>query len=387
MDSVCESSRCTGCGMCSDICPKDAINLKEGLNGFIYPSINNNICIDCGLCKRKCPQNNEDDSKCTVKEVYAAWSMNLNERMESTSGGIFSLLGANVLEKGGVVVGAAWDNNFHPKHIIINQKEDLQLLRGSKYSQSNTCGIYKKIRVYLDKGILVLFSGTPCQNDALRRFLNKPYENLITVDLVCHGVPSNQALDRYISAFENKIKTIRLRHKDPYWDYSYVRIDFKNKEIYKKLTIEDDYFNLFNIGYTLRASCHTCKYTNTHRYGDITLADFWGYKPTNFKGRNFNKGTSLIIVNSEQGNILVDSIKDLCYMEEATLEKAKKGNKCLSEPFRIDEAVLKKFWNDYNTGMSMSDLNKKYAKNSFSLPKFLWLRRIYHKYSWLIKNE
>ena len=278
----------------------------------------------------------------------------------------------------------AWSDHFTPEHILIEHIDDLVKLQGSKYSQSNTGIIYKKIKEVLQTGRKILFSGTPCQVAALKMYLGKDYYTLFTIDLVCHGVPSNRMLLDYYNLFNKEITNVRLRHKDPYWDYCYVRIDFADGKPYQELTINDDYFNLFNIGYSLRESCHDCLYASTHRQADITLADFWGYSAHNFKTRNFNRGTSLILANSEKGCTLIDDIKFKLFIEDASIETAKKGNKCLNESFKLDEDKLVQFWNDYANGATIHELNEKYCVRAFRLPKHLWLKRIYRKYKWIL---
>jgi len=266
---VCELEKCTGCGMCSNVCPKNAIEMSEGERGFVYPKIDKNLCIECNLCRNKCPSNVFQATETNVKKVYVSWNKDKKIRKNSSSGGIFTEIAKKIIEQGGVVCGVAWNEEFHPHHILVNRTKDISKLQGSKYSQSITGDIYKLIKEKLDKGILILFSGTPCQNAALKSFLGKNYQNLYSIDLVCHGVPSNKMLDNYLFLFEKDIQNVRLRHKDPFWDYSFVRIDFKDGTKYQKLTIEDDYFNLFNVGFTLRNSCHNCQYANTNRKGDI----------------------------------------------------------------------------------------------------------------------
>jgi coenzyme F420-reducing hydrogenase beta subunit len=386
MISICDLSACTGCGMCASICSKKAITLEEGLHGFLYPNIDQNTCINCGLCQKKCPSNQAIELPENIEKVYAAWSKNTRVRKESTSGGVFSTLADFFVSNGGLVVGVAWDNKLHPYHIIASSKEEIIKFRGSKYSQSNTSDIYNQVKVQLDKGKKVLFSGTPCQIAALKSFIGGAHAGLYTIDVVCHGVPSNQFLDKYYAQFNKPIYRIQLRKKDPFWDFSYVSIDFTDGTHYQALTIEDDYFNIFNVGYSLRSSCHECRYANTRRNSDITLADFWGFTAHNFATRNYNKGTSLILVNSNKGNELINSIQSQLFLEEATLQMAINGNKCLSEPFRIDDKSLSEFWSDYDEGMSIFELNKKYCANRFALPKHLWIRRLYYKWKWAIKK-
>ena len=385
MNIVCEEKKCTGCGMCENICNTSAITMVEGIHGFIYPQIDKSKCIDCGLCIKRCPANKTKDIDENIQAVYAGWCNDKFTRKNSTSGGIFSVIVEHILENNGVVVGVSWDEDFCPHHIIIDKIEEISLIRGSKYCQSSTTDIYTLVKQNLLSGKLVLFSGTPCQNSALRSFLNKEYDNLFMVDVVCHGVPSYKVFEKYFTEFNKKIISIQMRKKDPYWEYPYVYIEFDDNTAYKALTVDDPYYNLFNVGYILRDSCHKCEYSNTHRYSDLTLADYWGFVAHNFKTRNYNKGTSLILVNSSKGEKLINAVEKNIFLEKSQIEMAKKGNKCLSEPFDMDEDRLLSFWEDYDNGASISELNEKYCANAFVLPKHYKLRTIYHRWKWLIK--
>lgn len=359
--------------------------MEKGQYGFVYPKINQELCINCGLCEKKCPSNIDNEGN-MVKTVFASWALDKITRKNSTSGGVFTLLCKRILAEGGFVVGVAWDDNYHPHHIIIDDIDEIELLQGSKYVQSRMGDTYNAIKKLLEDGKKVLFSGTPCQNAALKSFLSKEYENLYLIDIVCHGVPSTEMFDKYISKFHDRVKSISLRKKMPYWDYSYVYIEFDSSKPYRALTIDDDYFNLFNIGYSLRSSCHTCKYTSINRQSDLTLADFWGFMAHNYNTRNYNKGTSLILVNTEKGAYLFDSIKDGLYFETSSIDKAKKGNKCLSEPFSIEKNKLDMFWHDYENGMSVKELNDKFCAHTFTKDKLLILKRPYYKWKWIFNK-
>lgn len=388
---ICDFSDCTGCGMCSNICPTNAIIMTPELHGFVYPNINNDKCINCGLCVKKCPANTRKKTECNMKNIYAAWNTDKQIRKNSSSGGVCSLLEKEILKDGGAVVGVKWNADFSVSHSIAFNEEQAQIFRGSKYVQSDTGKIYIEIKELLENGTKVLFSGTPCQIAALKSFLGKDYDILVTVDLICHGVPPYEFFGKYLNEISGKsgrkISNINLRYKSPYWDYCSVRIDFEDGTYYQKYTVDDPYFTLFNIGYTLRESCHRCRYTTVHREGDITLADFWGYQPSGFKMLNYNKGTSLVSVNTDKGNELFERIKKHLVFEEKTLGEALKTNKSLSEPFTLPEDKTENFWNDYESGVSVDDLLRKYVPEPFGIPNLLMLRRIKYKYNWVIKHK
>ncbi len=385
---ICTPASCTGCGMCSNICPVNAITMANGENDFIFPKIDDTACIKCNKCAKACPANQAIDRSINVKNTYAAWNKNSAVRKRSSSGGVFSVLASQILEEGGVVIGVALQD-LEARHVVITKESDLPALNGSKYVQSNTGDIYKQVKKQLEAGKKVLFSGTPCQVHAIRQYLGKEYENLICIDVICHGVPSLTMLYKHIAEVsgDRKAKDIIFRYKDPYWDYSYVKIEYMDGGIpYQELTVDDDYFHLFNISFTIRKSCHECHYANTHRQGDITLADYWGYRAHNLKMNNYFDGISLILVNSNRGKALLEEIASDLQIELASLEDAKRGQKCLSEPFKLPDEDLKAFWEDYNKGMSISELSRKHYPKKFVRPKHLWFRHLKAKYKWLLKK-
>lgn len=385
---ICNSTSCTGCGMCSNICPVNAITMKIGKNDFVFPSIDETSCINCQKCVKNCPINQQIDVKTNVRNTYAAWNKNLQVRKQSSSGGMFSSFAEIILNEGGVVVGVAMIE-MEAKHVVISSIAELSMLNGSKYVQSNAGDIYRQVKSYLDENRKVLFSGTPCQNHALRMFLGREYDNLFQIDVVCHGVPSLKMLQRHINEVggHRKARDIKFRYKDPFWDYSYVKIDFGDDiETYQQLTVDDDYFHLFNISYSIRSSCHECHYANTVRQGDITLADFWGYRAHNLKMNNYFYGISLVLVNSEKGQEMLDRISSKIQVEEASLEDAKRGQKCLNEPFSLPDSSLSSFWNDYNAGMQISELSKKYCPEKFEVPRHLRLNHLKARFAWIKKR-
>ena len=386
-----ESNKCTGCGVCTNACPKKAITLKKDKHGFLYPEIDKKKCVECNICNLTCPANKKQEKKANTQYVYAAWNKNKKIRKKSSSGGIFSLIAEKIIKDNGVVVGVHWGEKNRPEHIMIDDINKLWELNGSKYVQSFTGNIYSEIKKKLIENKKVLFSGTPCQVHALKSFLKNKYSNIYYVDLICHGVPSQDVFDRYlnerISENKSEIDKIYLRYKNPYWDYSNVRIEFKNGNIYMKKTIDDSYFNLFNIGYSLRNSCHECQYTNLHRYGDITLADFWGFQAKNFKMSDYLKGTSCIIINTENGKKLFELIKNNITYELEKIENVVKNQVSLSKSFNPANNDVESFWEDYDKGMSIDELNKKYIPNPFVEPNLMWLRRFKYKYWWVVKRK
>lgn len=386
---ICNEQTCTGCGMCVNICPKQSIELAVGEHGFMFPIIDENKCVSCGLCKKKCPANNQIKKNSSIRKIYAVWNRNKTIRQKSTSGGVFSLLAENVLKDNGLVAGVKWNDDFKAIHYLIDNLDDLQQFYGSKYVQSFTGKIYIQIKQALEKGKKVLFSGTPCQNHALRLYLGKEYSFLFQIDLICHGIPSDEMLKKYLNELKGisrkNVRNIQFRYKSPYWDFSNVMIEYSDGSKYSKPTVDDSYFTLFNIGYSLRNSCHRCQYTNLNRQSDITLSDFWTFSPHNLKMCNYNHGVSCVLINSEKGKELFDKIGKNIVYEERSLEEAKRSNQSLSKPFGLPQEQLDEFWLDYSN-MTVEQLFKKYVPHPFKIPKYMWLRRLKRKYQWIVKK-
>lgn len=209
MINITDKEKCSGCEACVNICPKNCITMIEDKYGFRYPTVNQSQCSNCNLCESVCP------IKKFNKEVYACYAKNKNEYMSSSSGGAFAVIARKVLTNGGLVCGAAFDENFNVKHMIISNLNDLYKLKGTKYVQSEIGSVYKDIKKYLDKRYQVLFSGTPCEVAGLKKYLKNEYSNLITVDLICHGVPSPKIWQDYLNEVKgvNKIKNVSFRNK------------------------------------------------------------------------------------------------------------------------------------------------------------------------------
>ncbi len=387
---ICKTELCTGCGMCMNVCKHGAISMHTDKHGFLYPKVDEKKCTLCNQCKKFCPSNNVTEPASNLRTVYAGWNKNKAIRKESTSGGIFSIMAKKIISEGGYVAGVRWVNGFRVKHDLISDESQLSLFYGSKYIQSYTGNIYLRIKEKLNEGKSVLFSGTPCQNSALRSFLGKEYANLFQIDLVCHGVPSYDLFDRYIDEIcegkSSSIKRIRFRHKAPFWDFCNVTIDFEDGTQYSVPTVDDPFFSLFNIGYSIRQSCGNCPYTSLERYSDITLADFWGFKPENFKMHNYEKGVSCILINSEKGQAIFDAVSSAVVYEQSTVERAKKANKSLYAPYAISKELSKLFWEDYEDGMPVSELCSKHVQNPFKKPSLLWLRILKYKYKWIFSK-
>ena len=317
---------CTGCYACYNVCPQNAITMDEDNYGFQYPTINKEKCINCGLCEKICPVLHKEKVNNQPK-AYACINKNENIRKQSSSGGIFTLLAEKILDLGGVVFGAQFDEDFNVIHSYVENKEDLYKFRGSKYVQSQIGASFKKVRQFLNEGRCVLFTGTPCQIEGLYSYLSKEYEKLYTQDIICHGIPSPKVWRKYIKSIEDakkyKLTNANLRNKTTGWlTYSF-KYQLENKKTYTEYSFENKYMQLFLKSIILRESCYNCHFKSKNRKSDITLADFWGIQ--NVVPKMFdNKGTSLVIVNSQKGNELFNKIKqDIKYIENDFEESIK----------------------------------------------------------------
>lgn len=296
--------KCVLCGACVNICPVSAISFENPYLDFDYPRINKDTCIHCNQCERVCPI---IESKGRLDKEYpvafAAKSTEESIRARSSSGGVFYELASRMLSDGGYVCGAVFDDEFHVKHIVSNNREDLIRMMGSKYSQSSMGYCYREIQSKLDAGQSVLFSGCPCQVAGLRTFLKKDYQRLVIAELICHGVPSDRMLQAYIKMREkkygSKLKSLEFRNKAKGWHRSSVRMEFENNRVYIKQKTADAYVNGFLGGVTMKAACYQCPFRNFSAGSDIILGDFWGAEAE--LPEDDNKGTSAVIVETERG--------------------------------------------------------------------------------------
>lgn len=338
MIEIKDKSKCSGCHACYSICPTHAIEMVEDEKGFKYPVVDKEKCISCGLCEKVCPILNAKTIK-NEPAAYACYNKNENIRKESSSGGIFTLLANKILEKDGVVFGASFNNEFMVEHTYVEKKEDLHKFRGSKYIQSVIGESYKKAKEFLDDDRYVLFTGTPCQIEGLLSYLRKDYEKLFTQDIICHGVPSPMVWKKYL---EHRKKVddknpldISFRNKDNGWKNFNIKFKYYDKE-FRKSENDDKYMQAFLKNVILRDSCYECSFKKINRLSDITLADFWGIEYVNPKMFD-NKGTSLVIVNSEKGRKLFNDIQSEIIQEQVDINEALKYNPSMTSSVRPDK--------------------------------------------------
>ena len=314
---------CCGCHACYNACPKSCISMESDSEGFWYPVINETECIHCDKCKAVCPAVNEN--KTENKPIsYLGFNKNEIVRKNSSSGGMFTAIAESIIDKGGVVFGAAFNEKFEIEHIQVDNKEDLSKLRGSKYVQSRLNNSYTEVKDFLNQGKTVLFTGTPCQIEGLMSFLgDADKNNLYTQDIICHGVPSPNVWKEYLKyrANGNEIKDVSFRNKKYGWHYFSMNIETDRSKYTKRLD-EDLFIRLFLDNTILRPSCYSCKFKKEVRISDFTLADCWRPNTVKSQIKDDDKGLSMIFVNSEKGKILFDEIKDCYVLQEIDYELA-----------------------------------------------------------------
>lgn len=333
---------CYGCSACASICPTGSIKMQVDDLGFQYPVINQDTCVNCGLCCKVCGKKIVSPQKKPIV-AFAGVCSDREIRKKSTSGGIFAVLAEQIIQSDGIVFGAVMvkgNDDFQVKHIGVSDLSELPKLQGSKYMQSNLEGIFPQIKGFLSQSKKVLFCGTPCQIDALNHFLGREYDDLVTVDVLCHGVPSVKIYNDYIQ-YEKKKRNVEefdvvFRDKEKNrWTHGAVLITKKNNR-YKKKTI---FYNLspfymsFMDGHILRESCYACQYASNERPADITLGDYWGIQKAHpeILKRNGGQldqelGISCIVANSEKGLELIRQCGDKLILIESTCEKISKYN-------------------------------------------------------------
>lgn len=305
---------CTGCFACANICPKDAIKMVPNFEGFLMPDIVESDCINCGLCDAICPEFSSPQTASMKKAYYVKASDEI--RKTSSSGGAFHLLAENILQEGGVVYGAAF--NYENKDVILECRSTdevpFESLKRSKYVQSFIGYAFRNVKGDLIKGKKVLFCGTPCHIAGLKSYLKKDYGNLITVDFVCHGVPSIDLLNKHLDYIGVKnVVEINFRPKNRNWvDDFEIRYSTENSKKIRLRRIQwnfDEYFGTFEKYQNIRRSCRNCHYCNGQRASDITLADFWGVQ--NYNKELFDpKGLSLVMANSFKGEGILLSLSN-----------------------------------------------------------------------------
>ncbi|MEF9940574.1 MAG: Coenzyme F420 hydrogenase/dehydrogenase, beta subunit C-terminal domain [Clostridium sp.] len=304
-----EENNCCGCRSCEQACPQQAITMIENEKGFRFPHINYSLCTKCGLCDVVCGFTENYPNHGDAPQIYAVKNKDTNIRMTSTSGGIFVAISDYILDHSGVVYGVGYGTDLYVCHKRAETKAERDEFKGSKYVQSDTLNTYTSAKKDLDSGRLVLYTGTPCQISGLKAFLRKDYEKLITVDLLCHGTPSNKSWRDFLNVIEQdnhtKIVGAEFRNKSKGWHTPVTLL--KSNDNLHRIKGSQSYFQLFNPNYMLMPACYNCKFKKYEKCSDITIADFWGIERS-LPEIDDNKGVSLVLINSPKGTDIFEKV-------------------------------------------------------------------------------
>lgn len=347
MISIKDKEACCGCGACVQRCPKQCITLHEDSEGFLYPVADASVCINCGLCEKVCPVINQHTAHEPL-QTFAAKNSNEAVRAASSSGGVFTMLAESVIKSGGVVFGAAFDQQWKVVHTCATTIGGLQKFRGSKYLQSQTNNTFKEAEAYLKQGRQVLYSGTPCQVAGLKRYLRKDYDNLLTVDFICHGVPSPGVFRTYLRDEINRHSARQGGGKNTVL-LSYSPL---NKDLFMRGFLRDLY---------LRPSCYACPAKQLKSGSDITLGDFWGIE-TLLPELDDDRGISAVTANTEKGRALLQELN--AEQTEVAYSEVVKRNPALVHSASEPKGRKAFFEAD---GLTFEAKIKKLAKTPFSL--------------------
>ncbi|KAA8665388.1 Coenzyme F420 hydrogenase/dehydrogenase, beta subunit C-terminal domain [Clostridium sp. HV4-5-A1G] len=336
-----QEDKCIGCGACMLICPFKCIKIQQNSQGFWYPRVDIKNCVNCGACDKVCVMQNENYKKyISVKiSAYALQHKDKKVLRESTSGGAFTAIIQSFCNENSVVFGSTMNDHIKVYHTYVKDLKKIKIFRKSKYVESFMGTTYSDVKKFLEEGKRVLFSGTPCQVGGLKQFLNKNYKNLLTVDIVCHGVPTHLLLDKYKRYLEykncKKVKSLEFRSKvDSNWLNPKIRVEFMDGSVYqqKSYANDDEYMIAFCKFLCIRKSCEVCKFANTQRVSDITIGDFWGIEDSGIKNISYEDGISLMLINSNMGENLLEKIKKYTYLDKVNLEFAVGHNEQLMHP-------------------------------------------------------
>lgn len=333
MIQITDNHNCCGCSACLQACPKQCISMQQDAEGFLYPQVDASSCIDCGLCEKVCPFINPHEPRTPI-HTYAAINNDEQIRMESSSGGIFTILAEKIINDGGAVFGARFDENWQVTIDYTETIDGLAAFRGSKYVQACVGDTYAKCAKFLKAGRKVMYSGTPCQIAGLKHYLRKEYDNLLTVDFVCHGVPSPKVWEKYLHELVGTVNvqgvSMRDKQHEGWKRFNFV-LDYQKEG--KMITLsswhqENDYMNAFLRDMILRPSCYACKARECRSHSDITIADFWGIQsicPT----MDDDKGTGLVLIHTAKGE------------EYMPFDKMKYNEVTFEEGYRNNTAIFK----------------------------------------------
>lgn len=368
---------CYGCELCKNICPQNAIDMKENENGFLNPVVDMNKCIQCGLCEKKCLYLNECQvNKIERKDEAFAVQIKDKERLKkSSSGGFFYQVAIDFIKDGGYVAGCIWNNEMMPVHILSNKVEDIGRMQGSKYVQSDLSNVFNDIKNVINKQ-KVLFVGTPCQVKAIKSFINN--KNLYTISLICEGVPSRKVWRLYKESLEKKQKSkltnVNFKNKENCgWKMPDSVYIFENSKKLRKLSYNLDYYvSSFVSGLIMNEKCYNCKFKGNNNPGDIIIGDFWGI-PDEFYGKQTKDGISAIIIKTENGRELLKKSKKM-YLRNVDTELIINGNPNLEKSILrpIERDIFFEELDDLNINDNFKKCNSKLKSNKKRILKILF---------------
>lgn len=325
--------KCSGCTACYAACPKQCIEMKADDEGFRYPAVDTEKCIQCGACERVCPILNPAKETPTAQKAFLVQHRDESIRLESSSGGAFTAIASYVISKGGVVFGAAYDEQFRVRHCYVEKADELWKFRNSKYVQSDMGDCFRQAREFLKDGRWVCFSGTPCQIEGLSRFLGKPYEKLVMVDVVCHGIPSPLIWNKYLEyqrVKEQRPDNIRFRDKFYGYKYSTMSLIKGDKNVYHAGSQLDPMLRAFFTNICDRPSCYACPFKKRYRVSDITIWDCFSVYDFD-KAMDDDKGTTRVLCHTEMAASIVQEIMDMARCREVEADRLVSGVKEMFE--------------------------------------------------------
>ena len=368
MIKLCQRDLCTGCGACFNACRHDSIKMTPSSGeGFLYPMLDHSTCVNCGLCSKVCPILTHP-TKNDVPDVYAAWNMEDSIRQSSSSGGMFLTLAHKIIEQGGVVYGVVISKEGTVYHRRADSVDGLKPMQGSKYVQSDTRYSFKEALNDLKHGLSVMYTGTPCQIAGFRGLLGKRrFDNLLLVDIVCHGVPSNALFKDYLSKLDIEWADIPdkssfiFRELDAWGIAPSVKLADGNR--HRVPSEKDVYMKNFLSSYTFRESCYSCQFANIPRISDITIADFWGIGAERPFSEDTMKGCSLVLVNTAKGKYAIRGVENEIFLKKRSLEEAKAVNHQLYRPSLRPK--LRNSMYSYCFSHSISDVNRHFYNTPY----------------------